>query len=52
VSAGAAGAPDDVWLDLTRTVELSHKQDFVSLDDGLARTVAWQRGLYGVGAQA
>lgn len=52
VSAGAAGAPDDVWLDLTRTVELSQKRDFVSLDDGLARTVAWQRGLYAAGGPA
>ena len=43
---GQTGAPDDVWLDLRKTVELSGKSDFVPLRVGLERTVAWQRDLY------
>ena len=41
-----AGAPDDVWLDLHKTLELSGKSEFVPLSVGLERTVAWQRDLY------
>jgi nucleoside-diphosphate-sugar epimerase len=48
VDAGVAGAPDDVRLDLTRTREEFGKRDYVSLGEGLARTIGWQRLLYGV----
>ena len=39
-------APADVALDLTRACTEFAKRDFVSLEEGLARTVAWQRELY------
>lgn len=45
--AGLAGAPDDVSLDLSRYCEEFSKTEFVSLDAGLARTILWQRHLYG-----
>jgi UDP-glucuronate decarboxylase len=44
--SGLAGAPDDVRLDLTRFCREFGEFDFVTLHDGLARTVAWQRELY------
>ena len=47
--AGVAGAPDDVQLDLTRTREEFGKTEFVTLEEGLARTIDWQRTLYGAG---
>jgi nucleoside-diphosphate-sugar epimerase len=43
--AGAVGAPADVRLDLSRTLALTRKQEFVSLDEGLERTIKWFRGL-------
>lgn len=47
--AGVSGAPGDVQLDLTRTREEFGKTDYVTLEEGLARTIAWQRTLYGTG---
>jgi UDP-glucuronate decarboxylase len=47
--AGVAGAPDHVQLDLTRTREEFGKRDYVPLEEGLARTIDWQRMLYGAG---
>lgn len=44
---GLAGAPDDVSLDLSRYCDEFSKSEFVPLDVGLARTIAWQRHLYG-----
>ena len=41
-----AGAPDDVALDLSRACEEFGKTGFVSLREGLSRTIAWQRELY------
>jgi UDP-glucuronate decarboxylase len=46
---GVAGAPDHVQLDLTRTREEFGKRDYVPLEEGLARTIDWQRMLYGAG---
>jgi UDP-glucuronate decarboxylase len=43
------GAAADVALDLSRVCEEFGLGEFVELDDGLARTVAWQRELYGRG---
>lgn len=43
---GVAGAPDDVRLDLARTREEFGKRDYVTLAEGLARTIDWQRLLY------
>jgi nucleoside-diphosphate-sugar epimerase len=37
------GAPDDVWLDLTSTLSLSNKSEFVSLKNGVQNTINWQR---------
>lgn len=45
---GVAGAPDDVRLDLVRTREEFGKREYVTLPEGLARTIAWQRLLYRV----
>jgi dTDP-glucose 4,6-dehydratase/UDP-glucuronate decarboxylase len=47
--AGVAGAPDHVQLDLTRTREEFGKRDYVTLEEGLARTIDWQRMLYRAG---
>jgi len=46
VSAGMAGAPTDVALDVTRYGNEFAKTDFVSFADGLARTLSWQQRLY------
>lgn len=45
-TAGMAGAPEDVALDLSKVREEFQKAAFVSLEDGVARTIAWQRALY------
>lgn len=46
-ATGLAGAPDDVSLDLSRYCDEFSKTQFVPLDVGLARTIGWQRHLYG-----
>lgn len=45
-SAAIAGAPDQVQLDLTRVQTEFHKTDFLGLEQGLRRTIDWQRHLY------
>jgi nucleoside-diphosphate-sugar epimerase len=45
-SAELAGAPDDVHLDMTRVRQEFGKHHYVSLQEGLERTVAWQQALY------
>jgi UDP-glucuronate decarboxylase len=45
-SGEVAGAPEEVRLDLTRAESEFHKQDYVSLEDGVRATIDWQRGLY------
>ena len=40
------GAPLVVSMDLTRIKQEFGKKDFISLEDGLKRTIDWQRGLY------
>ncbi len=45
-STGLSEAPDDVWLDLSKTKEEFGKKDFVNLDDGLKKTIEWQKILY------
>ena len=42
-SQALAGAPESVQLDLSRLRALSDMGALVSLDDGLERTIAWQR---------
>lgn len=46
VSNDLAGAPDDVRLDITKARGEFHKNDFVPFDEGLAKTIEWQRLLY------
>jgi UDP-glucuronate decarboxylase len=40
------GSPQTVELDMTRIEMEFHKKDFIGLEEGLERTIAWQRGLY------
>ena len=49
---GPAGAPQHVTLDMGRTKQEFSKFDFVPIDDGLARTIAWHRALEGMEATA
>ena len=42
-NSGVKGAPDDVWLDMSRTLSLVKKSEFVSLDYGIENTINWQK---------
>ena len=42
-----AGAPDDVCLDMTLAEKKFGKRDYVGLEEGLVRTIQWQKILYG-----
>lgn len=42
-----AGAPDDVCLDMSAAENEFGKHRYVSMEDGLARTIEWQRILLG-----
>lgn len=44
--ATAAGAPDDVRLNMSKTEKEFGKTDYVPLEEGLARTIEWQKMLY------
>jgi UDP-glucuronate decarboxylase len=46
VSNGLIGAPSEVRMDLTRTKMAFWKTEYVDLNDGLDRTIQYQRGLY------
>jgi len=46
VPNGVPGAPPTLNLDLSRLNGEFHKTDFLSLEQGLIRTIAWQRDLY------
>lgn len=41
-----ASAPEDVRLDLYKTRKEFGKNDFVSLEEGLLKTISWQKKLY------
>ena len=43
---GVAGAPNCVSLDMTKVKEEFKKDDYISLKEGLRRTIEWQRLLY------
>jgi UDP-glucuronate decarboxylase len=43
---GLVGAPSDTQLDLARFEAQFGKLDFVGLEEGVARTVEWQRAMY------
>jgi nucleoside-diphosphate-sugar epimerase len=44
--AAKAGAPDDVYLDMSLVAKEFKKNDYITLADGLSRTINWQRSLY------
>lgn len=46
-AADRTGGPQNVRLDLSRVETEFGKTDYVGLDDGLQRTIEYQRGLYG-----
>ncbi len=46
VATQLAGAPEQVRLDLSRIESEFGKRQYVSLDEGLEKTIAWQRELY------
>ena len=39
---GLKGAPDDVWLDISKTLALTNNAQFTSLNKGVANTIKWQ----------
>lgn len=43
---GVIGAPDDVYLDMTRVENEFGKTEYISLEKGLKKTIAWQKQLY------
>lgn len=45
-SQDLTGAPDDVQLDLSLVKSEFGKSKFVSLEEGLKRTITWQKALY------
>jgi len=45
-SNAVKGAPDDVSLDMTRAKNEFGKEEYVSFDEGLVRTIEWQKILY------
>lgn len=40
------GAPDNVSLDMTRAEKEFHKINYISLQEGLKKTIEWQKELY------
>jgi len=46
VSQDMIGAPDDVYLDMTKVRNEFGKTDYVTFDKGLTRTIEWQQILY------
>ena len=47
-SENMVGAPDDVYLDISKVANEFHKTEYVSFKEGLERTIEWQKALYGV----
>ncbi|MBI3793927.1 MAG: NAD-dependent epimerase/dehydratase family protein [Nitrospinae bacterium] len=43
---GLAGADEEAKLDMTKVALEFGKTDYISLDEGLARTIEWQKELY------
>lgn len=40
---GMKGAPEDVWLNIDKTLSLSNKSEFISLESGVKNTIEWQK---------
>lgn len=47
-----SGAPEDVYLDMSLVKRAFKKTKYVTLDDGLARTIEWQKALYTLVSQS
>lgn len=45
-SSDLMGAPDDVYLDLTKVKQEFNKHQFLSLEEGIKTTINWQKNLY------
>ena len=45
-NAGVIGAPDDVYLDMNRVEKEFGKTAYVPLQEGLMKTIEWQKYLY------
>lgn len=45
-SDGLSGSPENVWLDMTKSGKEFDKKSYVGLDEGLKRTIDWQKILY------
>jgi UDP-glucuronate decarboxylase len=43
------GAPDEVWLDMAKVQNEFHKTGYVSMEEGLRRTIEWNKALYEAG---
>jgi len=43
---GVTGAPEDVYLDMAKVLNEFGKNEFVPLEEGLMRTIEWQKALY------
>ena len=41
-----SGAPDEVSLDMTKVQKEFQKNEYVPLDEGLKKTIEWQKQLY------
>jgi nucleoside-diphosphate-sugar epimerase len=45
----AEGAPEDVYLDMSKVRSEFGNKEYVPFDEGLARTIEWQKTLYSAG---
>lgn len=45
-SSNLLGAPDDVYLDLTKIEQEFNKHQFVPIEEGVRNTINWQKNLY------
>jgi nucleoside-diphosphate-sugar epimerase len=50
-AAGVLGAPQATRVDISRVTQEFGKADWVSIGDGLSRSIAWQRLLYPAGSR-
>ena len=46
------GAPEDVYLDMSLVQKEFNKTQYISFDEGLARTIEWQKALYSTELQS
>lgn len=46
LQSGLEGAPEDVSLDMTKVLTEFGKKNFIDINEGLKRTIEWQKELY------